>query len=359
MTSREFVDRYGPAQPGTAAETVDRWAREREADRLLNEPIAGAVVLGDLLVGDGALDQIPPDLRRAFEDLMGDKARTYDDVRALIVEKLGQGDRAMVGFVSKIQGQVGENVFLDAIREAGGSASLATSGNQEGWDIVVKQSDGTAQYIQVKVYRSPYGVTKHLEEVKAKIEARALVDGDTVIESIDFAVSSDIYETVRAEATAMGYPGEILSMDVTRDEVRGVVLDGVHNVGPEAVEHFLGELVGGVAIAGVLHAAANGFLVYKGAKSAEAFWADTTEGTMISGTAIGAGLGTEALLHKVAFIGGLPAYALVFATSVTTRGVLSRVMRRGDYASWLAAKAEESRALVALVASAPTPFEVA
>ncbi len=357
MTGSEFIERYGTGPEGGAVKTIDRWAREREADRLLNEPVVGTVVFGDLLMGDGALDQIPPDLRQAFEDLMGDKARTYDDIRALIVEKLGEGDRAMVGFVSKIQGQVGENVFLDSVREAGGSARLANLGNQEGWDIAVDQVDGTVQYVQVKVYRSPYGVNEHLEIVKAKVEAGAIVDGDIVVESVDFAVSSDIYEAVREKAAEIGYPGEILAMDVTRDEVRGVVLEGVHNVGPEAVEHFLGELLGGIAVSAALHAAANGFLVYKGAKNADAFWADTAEATAISGAAIGVGLGVEAVLHKIAFIGGLPAYALVFATSVTTRGVLSRMMRRSDYADWLSARTEALQTQLALLESVPLPAQ--
>ena len=354
MKASDFVDHYGQAPAGAASETASRWAREREADRLLNEPIAGGVVLGDLLIGDGALDQVSPELRRAFGDLMGDRARTYDDVRNLLVEKLRDGDRAMVGLVNKIQGQVGENVFLDGVRGAGGSARLATSGSQEGWDVAVDQADGTVRYVQVKVYRSPYGVNEHLETVKAKVEAGAIVDGDVVVESVDFAVSSDIYEGVQAKAAEIGYPGEILSMDVTWDEVRGVVLDGVHNVGPDAVEHFLGELIGGVAVVGALHAAANGFLVYKGAKNADEFWADTTEGTMVSGAAVGVGLGTEAVLHEIAFIGGLPAYALVFATSVTTRAVLGRMMRRGDYADWLASRTEAVRAHVALLDSVPT-----
>ena len=314
----------------------------------------GTVVLADLLVGDGTLDQISPELRRAFGDLMGDKARTYDDVRALIVEKLGAGDRGMVGFVSKIQGQVGENAFLDGVRDAGGSARLAASGSQEAWDIAVDKADGAVRYVQVKVHRSPHGVTEHLEAVKAKLEAGTIFDGNAVVDSVDFAVSSDIYEAVREKAAEIGYPGEIISMDVTRDEVRGVVLDGVHNVGPETVKHFLGELLGGMAIAGALHAAANGFLVYKGAKTVDEFWGDTAEGTVVSGVALGAGMGVEALLHKVAFIGGLPAYALVFATSVTTRGVLSRMLRRSDYAAWLSTKTDEVGARLALLASVPT-----
>lgn len=44
-------------------------------------------------------------------------------------------------------------------------------------------------------------MSEHLENVKAKVDAGTLLDGDVVIESVDFVVSSDIYEAVReAEA---------------------------------------------------------------------------------------------------------------------------------------------------------------
>ena len=92
-----------------------------------------------------------------------------------------------------------------------------------------------------------------------------------------------------------------------------------------------------VAVA-ALHDLVNAFLIYKGAKAADRFLADTVEQTAISTGAIAAGLSLELVLNQISLIGGPPTYALVFCTSVATRGILRRVARRQDYVSWLRAQ---------------------
>ncbi|MCH8351518.1 MAG: hypothetical protein IIB29_14790 [Chloroflexi bacterium] len=118
-------------------------------------------------------------------------------------------------------------------------------------------------------------------------------------------------------------------------EAADVVQTGFDNVGPEALSNLFGELFGASVAVAALHGLVNAFLVYKGAKAADRFLADTVEQTAVSTGAIAAGLSLELVLNQISMIGGPPTYALVFCTSMATRAVLKRVARRQDYVSWL------------------------
>ena len=133
-----------------------------------------AVVLGDMLHGQTLLDELPSDLRQAFTGLMKYEARDLRGMRAELLQHLQDAegdfmpfeDPRVVGFVSKIKGQIGENLFA---KHVGKAATLASSGSQEGWDVAVRQLDGTHEYVQVKLYQSPSGVVQHMRKVQQKI----------------------------------------------------------------------------------------------------------------------------------------------------------------------------------------------
>jgi hypothetical protein len=208
MNIQEFCDQFGE-RPRSICSVLRDWQIE-ELDKLFEtlcnehaEAIGSTVLVGDTLHGDGLLDQIPPEVRDAFVNLMGTKADTYQEMRQILIAKIKDGsggflsfdDPRVRGFISKLKGQIGENLFQ---RHVGAAAELAHSGSQEGWDVAVRQIDGGHDYVQVKLYSSPQKVIAHMLKVQQKIMDGKLqgVDGETV-KHVFFAVPADITEQVQ------------------------------------------------------------------------------------------------------------------------------------------------------------------
>ena len=335
ITIAEFYDRYSNSFTQSFRTICVEWDKEDELGDLLQTAVGGGAVLGDLLVGDGLNDQISPELLDGFAKLMGQKADSYDEVRSILLDKLQDGDSAVFGLINKIKGQIGENRFLQESQAAGLNARLADLGNQEAWDVARDHVDGTTQYIQVKMYSDADGVVRHMQDVSHKLAGGEISDGDRVVEAIDFAVPANIAEEVRTRAAELGIDANVTAIDMTAAEAAEVVQTGFDNVGPEALSNLFEELFGATIAVAALHGLVNAFLVYKGAKAADRFLADTVEHTAISTGAIAAGLSLELVLNQISIVGGPPMYALVFCTSIATRAVLKRVARRQDYVSWL------------------------
>ena len=183
---------------------VKKWVYEKQVNDLLGTTIAGGIALGDLLVGDGLRDQISPELYNGFKELMGDKADSFDKVRELLVEKLEKGASSVLGLVNKVKGQIGENHF---VKLAGSTASLAKSGSQEAWDVVIHHENASAQYIQVKMYGTAGSVVEHMKEVNNKLgNPNYLIANDLgeQIDRIDFAVPGNIANEVKRRAQESG-----------------------------------------------------------------------------------------------------------------------------------------------------------
>ena len=336
VTISEFYDRYSDGPTQSFRTICDRWDKEEELDGLLQTSVGAGVVIGDLLVGDGLNDQISPELLGGFAGLMRQKADSYDEVRSILQDKLQDGDSSVFGLINKIKGQIGENQFLQEAQAVSLSARLAELGNQEAWDVAIDNADATTRYIQVKMYSDADGVVRHMQDVSHKLaEGVKISDGDQVVEAIEFAVPANIAEEVGARAAELGIDMPVIPINMTASEAAVVVQTGFDNIGPEALSNLFGELFGaGVAVA-ALHGLVNAFLVYKGAKAADRFLADTVEQTAVSTGAILAGMSLELVLSHISVVGGPPAYALIFCTSMATRGILKRVARRQDYVSWL------------------------
>ncbi len=298
---------------------LGQW-RVEHVDSFLDNLIASGVLLSDLAIGDGLRDQISPELLKGFEALMHGKADTYNEVREILRDKIVLGGESVRGLVNNIKGKIGENIFA---KEVGPGARLAASGSQEGWDVAIDGEHGT-QYVQVKMYKDANGVLEKMREVQEKVEKGVITDGEKAVNHIDFAVPSDIFE----EVAKSGFNDptlrniKVISIDMTADQAGDIVYEGVNNVGPDALEHFFGELLGDIAMAGSLHAAVNGFLLYKGAKEFEEAMADTAFATAISAAGFSAAMVTESIL-EFSRLGG-PACILV---GVGTRAFLSRVAR--------------------------------
>lgn len=323
------------------------------ATTAMSSLIGEAVVAGDSLRGGSTLDQIPAAVREAFTHLMGVEPKDYAEMRRLLLDHIRSGDggylsltsREVVGFTSKLKGQIGENLFREKV---GRAAMLATSGSQEGWDVAVRQSNGAYQYVQVKLYSEPHGVVRHMLNVQEKIARGALqgVDHEQVTQ-IYFAVPEDIRSEVCRLAEKHDGLAEMIyekAVPISSNDAAALVKEGMSNVGPDQLQHFFGELFVGVATAGALHAAVQGFLWYKGAKEATSALADAAADTVISSAGISAALLAETLF-KATLVSG--------AVGIGVRVLLGRITRsRWDFATFLRESQEHTQARLALFSGA-------
>lgn len=334
MNIRDFCELHGKERLKSIQKLMLQWAQERELDKLLHTQVAAGVVLGDLLVGDGLIDKVSPELRDAFATLMKEKADSYHDVRMILLEKLENGDASVLGLVNKIKGQVGENRFIE---ELGGTANmrLASAGNQEGWDVAIEHDWGI-QYVQVKMHSDANGVIQHMQALQDKLDSgNMILDGDRAVERIDFAVPADIMDEVARKAQERGLDMEILPINMTATQAADVVWDGVNNVGPLALENFFDELLGVAGYSAVGHGAVSAFMVYKGAKQREEFLGEVTQNTAITVGGATAGGIVQLLLCNAGMAAAGPVGALVLVSSIGTRSVLRRFAERTDYVEFL------------------------
>lgn len=338
-TIDHFVEAYhGDARP--VDEVIDRWVLEKRVADFLGAGILGGVMIADLMVGDRLVDTISPDVKAGFFHLMGDQAATREEVAQIIIQKAADSREAVVGLMNKIQGQLGEDAFVRAV---GHAAALAPSGSQEGWDIVVRHEG--LQYVQVKVYKNANRAVQALNELQQKVDAGQLHDGAHVIHSVDFAVNADIYDDVSRKASELGFRAHILNLGVTRDDLRDHLNQAVDHVSGAPFHHFFHELLGGVESSAALHAAANAFLVYKGAKEAAVAVEDAAYSTLVSAGGLLAAHATDALaVHAVMFAGlekaaailsGPAGAVVIFGVGMGARGLLRRIADRRHVAKRL------------------------
>lgn len=335
MNIKDFTEKYSTDCSHSMEELCRKWEIEESVDKFLNTSVSTGVVLGDVLTSDKLLDQISPELLDGFHKLMGDEANTYDEVREILLENLEKGDSSVLGIINKIKGQIGENQFIEEISKQGFSARLAESGSQEAWDVAIDNVGGSTQYIQVKMYNDSNRVIDSIIEVNEKLENGLITDADNVVRTIDFAVPKDIYSEVSYKVSELDLNTKIYPIDMTAEDAANIVDSGFDNVGPEALENFFGELLGASLTIAALHAIANGFLLYKGAKSLDEFLIDTLADTSISTGAVAAGIGVELILNNIALIGGIPTIALSLCTTIIARQLLYRFVNRFEYVEWL------------------------
>jgi hypothetical protein len=358
MNINEFDSLY-ESDINNSDHLFERWDKEKDIDELLNTPIAPGVIVFDLLHGDYSLDQIKPELKDAFQALMKDKADTYEEIRALMYGNIIKGDNSVQGMINKILGQIGENQFIEEAGKLGIEARLAESGSQKGWDVALPKSDGTTEYVQVKFFSEPNRVIQEIEELNRKIQLGEITDGDQVVKSINFAVPKDIHDEVVQKVNELNLNTKVHEINLTSAEGRDIAElgFGFSADASVAVGNFFSELLGSLVTVASLHILVNGFLLYKGAKNFEEFYSDTivettistgaigagmgTEAvltelsTTISTEAIGAGIGTEAVLTELSTIGGPALFILVLGSTISTRAILKRIANRQSYVDWL------------------------
>lgn len=325
MTIQEFAERHAGTNTRAIAHVARDWQAERLTRDFLGTPIAAGVLMGDLLLGDGIGDSLSTRTRAAFEELMRARADSRSEVLALIREKYDVSEESLRGLLNNIQGQVGELLFVESAR---GAAELATNKSQEAWDAVVRRGHMQGHW-QIKVYADEHAACTKLDEVNQKLSAGAVTgaDGET-LDRIHFAVNDDIAEKVQDHALAIGFEGQIASLGVTQEEVRSALAGEFHNV-TNPFAHFFGEVLGDVATAAAIQAAAHGFRLVAGAER-RAVGEDYALALTATGIGIGAGhIVEQALdwLEGLLSIGQVgDASGSTFVVSMTTRMIARRVI---------------------------------
>ncbi|HYX34119.1 MAG TPA: hypothetical protein VE954_13505 [Oligoflexus sp.] len=352
MNIKDFAERHVQSCP-PIQQTVRRWALERQVDDFLNISLMPGFMIADLFIGDQLrLADFPPvsqDILDAFSKLMGAKADSYEEVRSLILDKIEKGESSVWGLTNKIQGQFGENLFVAASE---GKASLASLGNQESWDVSVDHGDFT-QYVQVKVYEDPNKVMEKILEVQEKLKSGSIagVNGEAV-ESIDFAVNSDIVDEVRREVSERGIDINILDMGSTQEEIRSQLLEGFANASVSPFENLFGELFEGVLAVGSIHLAICAFQIYFQAKDRNQAIEDALYRVAVAAGAGAAGLAAEALVLNAALLLKIEVVAVYLAGPIGVIGgigaavVLRRVSNRRFVVQRLAENNERQRQLL-------------
>jgi len=337
MKINDFFDRHGGISTHPIHQLAERWDRNAHVDRLLGTSVGAGVTLGDLLIGDGLRDQISPELLNAFRSRMGENAESYDQVRRILLDRLEDDPQSVLGMINMIKGQIGENRFVDEAQRLGLDARLADSPNQEAWDVAIDRADGATQYVQVKMHQDPDGIVSHIRDVQSKLQSPGqITDGGSPVESIDFAIPQETADHVRRRLQELDIDGvTLIPMQTSAREGAEVAQAGFDHVGPAALEHLFGQLLGATVAAASLHGMVQGFLLYKGSKDVSAFLSDTAMQTGLTTSGIAMGMGVETLLSKIAFVGGVPTFVLVFSSSIATRAVLQRMVDRKSYLEWL------------------------
>lgn len=325
MNIEAFIAQHGSGQIQRLEDIQDAWRRDanrRVVDDFLGAEIYAGMTIGDALTGDGLRDQISPDLLRACSELMGEKADTYHEVRQLLLEKLDNGDASVMGFILKLQGQVGENSFIDQARALGLEARLADSGSQKAWDVAIDHADGTTEYLQVKTYTNADGVIEHIRRANEQVLAGEVLDGTELVNSLSLAVPANIadrvIERLAAEPALAGI--KIYPMDVTAAEAAGVVQDSVANVGPEALQHLLGQVAGPLVAASAVAALVSALMVRKRVIETEEAIKRTLETSGLTAAGLSISMALESALSKIAYV-ATPAAVLA---GIATRMIIKR-----------------------------------
>jgi hypothetical protein len=337
MNIKDFTKKYKNQKTKSLESLKDRWIAESKADDLLGSPIMTGVLLSDALINGVQIDSVSEDVRQAFQGLMKGKVDSYSELRELVVEKYEKSPQSVEGLISKIQGQYGENVFIEKI---GSGAELAKDGSQEGWDVKIPRDYGN-EYIQVKVYNDPNAVIEHIQRVNEKVSNGGIED----VKQINFAVNSDIFEEVNEKVNELGLENTVYNIGKSRDEIRGTLESGFESINESTLfDEFFSEVLASSFTATAIHAASNAFLVWKYNKEKSQAIEDTVYSSLISGGGVTSAVVTRAIITEAAaltelellgtLLGPVGLVASVGA-GYTAREYLKRIASRKDLQSRL------------------------
>ncbi|MEZ4815067.1 MAG: hypothetical protein R3A80_07665 [Bdellovibrionota bacterium] len=335
MSISAFLEKHNNEETLSILELTEKWENQAIVDNLFSLNIGDGTRFEDLIV-DGVLNPalaqahgISSEAVSAFNELLKDKADTISEIRDLVLEKIELGQGSVDGLISKIQGQLGENLFKEA---TGGLAQLAESGSQEGWDVYFSEASGSP-YIQVKIYNNPNEVIEKMREVNEKVLSGTVKGvNDELVEQIDFAVNEDIFDEVKEKVSELGLDNKLDSIPHTRDAIRGRLDNAVDAIG-EPFEEFFKHLFIGVLSVTAIHAASNGYQLYRGAIDRSQFYEETIYSSAISSGGVAVGLAADALFFArlemaLGAMGGPVTAIGAIGLGMGTRAILKRFTNR-------------------------------
>jgi len=167
------------------------------------------------------------------------------------------------------------------------------------------------------------------------LNASQIADGVETVKHIDFAVPYNITEDLQDWVLKQGLSNNIIPFDMTAQEASDIIQISFTNVDHSGLESFFNSLAGGCLTALVLHTLVESFLVYKGAKESSGLFNNILEDTSCTTGGLVAGVTAELILQKINITGSTATFGLVFLISLSTRGILKRLIHRRGYEDFL------------------------
>lgn len=281
MNAAEFLDTHASASRSIEA-VVDRWVAEKKVDEFLAGEITGGLTVGQALLESGSAAGLPSEMRDDLTELWEGDFGTLRELRDRLVERVARGDGSAEELLVELQGRIGELRFE---RASGGAARLSDNPVKDGYDVVVGRGED-ARHLQVRVYRSADDAVREIRDVNERVREGKIRGRDGApVETVEFAVNSDIHRKVVEKAGELGLDNRIHDLGATRRDFRELWKAGVDDVTPELRE-FFGDLCGGGASVAMVHGMAHGFMAWKGTKG----WEQAAEDAVydVASSAIGA-----------------------------------------------------------------------
>jgi hypothetical protein len=188
---RAFVSETNTNFAGRMKTPRDLFQRKVAADDFTDVAVLGGYSVADILAGQVREGDIDPEVIRAFHLQYPNAGGFVDFVRSHAGD-----DDALAGIVSGIKGKLFEIEYVEWLNHghmpAGAVAELASSPTQEGWDVVIKDSNGhVLDHLQLKA-------TESLAYIKEALAAHPEIDVVATHEVFDHLDGSGVADHVTA-----------------------------------------------------------------------------------------------------------------------------------------------------------------
>jgi hypothetical protein len=203
-TNARFGDRLRSPQ--------ELFSQQLAADQCLDATVIGGYGVRDIIAGKVRESQISPLIIKAFHSQYPHAGDFVDFVRD------HNGGASLLGIINGIKGKVFELEYLDYLNHghlpAGAVAELATSPNQEGWDIAIRDSTGH--------------VIEHLQ-LKATESMSYIADAIANHPEIDVVATHEVFEHMDDPEIL----SHLVDSGISNAQLEDVAADSVHDVAPD------------------------------------------------------------------------------------------------------------------------------
>lgn len=188
---RAFVSETNAEFAGRMKTPHDLFQRKAAPRDFTDIAVLGGYSIADILAGHVQEADIDPEVIRAFHLQYPNAGEFIDFIRSHAGD-----DEALAGIVSGIKGKLFEVEYVDWLNHghlpAGAAAELASSPTQQGWDVVIRGSDGhVLDHLQLKA-------TESLSYIKGALAAHPEIDVVATREVFDHLDGSGVADQVTA-----------------------------------------------------------------------------------------------------------------------------------------------------------------